>query len=194
MDLLAPLRGVFDLAEDTARTLIGQERVRLAVTGLSRAGKTVFLTSLIANLLAAGAGRRTLPALDPLLNGRLKRVAIRPAGTETTPRFDPDAHLAALAADPPRWPARTEDLSTLSLMIEVERRSPLGALLGTRSVTLELLDYPGEWLLDLPMLGQSYAEWSAATLARLRSTPAHQEAARPFLDFVEGLAGQAEAS
>ena len=28
-----------------------------------------------------------------------------------------------------------------------------------------MLDYPGEWLLDLPMLSQDYAGWSAATLA-----------------------------
>lgn len=194
MDPFSLLRGILDTAEDAARGLIGQERIRLAITGLSRAGKTVFLTSLIANLLAAGAGRRTLPALEPILGGRLKRVRVLPAGTETTPRFDPDGHLDALAADPPRWPARTDDLCTLSLMIEVERRSPIGALLGTRSVTLELLDYPGEWLLDLPMLRQSYAEWSAATLARLRTVPALRDSAQPFLDFVAGMSPDAEAS
>ena len=188
------IRGVLGTAEDTARSLIGQERIRLAVTGLSRAGKTVFLTSLIANLLAAGAGRRTLPALEAILGGRLRSVRVLPAGTETTPRFDPDGHLGALAADPPRWPARTDDLSTLSLAIEVERRSQLGALLGTRSVTLELLDYPGEWLLDLPMLRQGYAEWSEQTLARLRGSAARREAAMAFLDFVDGLSPDADAS
>lgn len=188
------LRGVLGQAEDAARALIGQERIRLAVTGLSRAGKTVFLTSLIANLLAAGAGRRTLPALEAILGGRLKRVRVLPAGTETTPRFDPDGHLAALADDPPRWPERTDDLSTLSLVIEVERASSLGALLGTRTVTLDLLDYPGEWLLDLPMLRQSYDEWSAATLKRLRANPALEAAARPFLDFIAGLSATAEAT
>jgi predicted YcjX-like family ATPase len=47
-------------AERLGRSLIGQDRIRLAVTGLTRAGKTVFLTSLLANLLAAGRGRRTL--------------------------------------------------------------------------------------------------------------------------------------
>ncbi len=42
----------------------GQERLRVAVTGLSRSGKTVFITSLLANLLAAGQGKRVLPALE----------------------------------------------------------------------------------------------------------------------------------
>ena len=113
-DPLGFLRDAWAGAEDAARSLAGQERVRLAVTGLSRAGKTVFLSSLIANLIAAGAGLRTLPALETASGGRLRRARVVPAGVESVPRFDPQAHLAALAADPPRWPERTEDLSTLA--------------------------------------------------------------------------------
>ena len=37
--------------------------VRLAVTGLSGAGKTVFITSLVHNLLAAGVDPRALPLM-----------------------------------------------------------------------------------------------------------------------------------
>ena len=65
-------------AEELGRALLGQERIRLAVTGLTRAGKTVFLTSLLANLLAAGGGRRTLPALDAAAGGRLRGVRVVP--------------------------------------------------------------------------------------------------------------------
>jgi predicted YcjX-like family ATPase len=186
LDPLGFLRDALAGAEDAALALLGQERVRLAVTGLSRSGKTVFLTSLVANLLAAGAGLRTLPALEAASGGRLRRARILPAGVEAVPRFDPQAHLAALAADPPRWPARTEDLSTLALTLELDRRSWLGGFLGARGVTLELLDYPGEWLLDLPMLRQSYAEWSAATLARLRRGSRAAAFGR-FLEFVDAL-------
>ena len=35
---------------------------------------------------------------------------------------------------------------------------------GIAELRLEILDYPGEWLLDLPLLRQSYREWSHATL------------------------------
>ncbi|MBV1798328.1 YcjX family protein [Siccirubricoccus sp. G192] len=185
-DPLGLLRDAAMGAEQLGRGLLGQERIRLAVTGLTRAGKTVFLTSLLANLLAAGQGRRTLPALEAAAGGRLRGVRLVPAGIESLPRFDVAAHLAALAADPPAWPGRTEDLSTLELTLEVERRSWLGGLLGSRSITLELLDYPGEWLLDLPMLSQDFAEWSAATLQRLRRGP-RAEAARDFLAFVDAL-------
>jgi len=192
MDPFGLLRDVLEGAEDAALSLLGRDHVRLAVTGLSRAGKTVFLTSLIANLLAAGAGRRTLPALEAATGGRLRRVRVVPAGTETTPRFDPAAHLAALAADPPHWPERTEDLSSLSLTLDVERGSFFGTLLGERHVTLDLLDYPGEWLLDLPMARQDYAAWSAETLARLRRG-ARAQAAADFLAFVDALPGAAAA-
>ncbi len=189
-DPLGLLRDAADTAERLGRALVGQDRIRLAVTGLSRAGKTVLLTSLIANLLAAGQGRRTLPALQQATAGRLQSVRLVPADVERMPRFDAEAHLAALAADPPHWPARTDDLSTLSLQLVLQRQGTLGQLLPPRTVTLELLDYPGEWLLDLPMLRQGYADWSVETLARLRR---HGALAREFLGFVDALPGNAPA-
>lgn len=192
MDPLSLLRGLLDTTEDAARALVGRERIRLAVTGLSRAGKTVFLTSLIANLIAAGRGARTLPALSDATGGRIRRVFVVPAGTETVPRFDPEAHLGALAADPPRWPERTEDFSTLSIAIDVERRTSLGGLLPERRLTLDLIDYPGEWLLDLPMLRQDYAAWSGETLARFRRG-VRATAAAEFLAFLDALPADAPA-
>jgi hypothetical protein len=193
---LSPFEDALAGVEDLGRALIGRERVRLAVTGLSRAGKTVFLTSLVANLLAAGQGARTLPALEAAAGGRLRGARIVPAETQSTPRFDASGHLQALAADPPRWPERTDDLSTLEIALDLDPRSMLGqarqALTGRRRVTLELLDYPGEWLLDLPMLHQSYADWSRATLARLRRGR-RAEATAPFLAFVDALPPRAPA-
>jgi predicted YcjX-like family ATPase len=189
-----PFRLLTDAASRTgeaALALVGQERVRLAVTGLSRAGKTVFLTSLVANLVAAGAGRRTLPALDAT-GGRLRRARVVPPGVEATPRFDAESHLAALATDPPTWPARTDDLATLSLELTLRRRGIYGQFLPDREVTLDLLDYPGEWLLDLPMFAQDFAEWSDQTLARL-TTGIRAAPAAEFLAFANGLPATAPA-
>jgi predicted YcjX-like family ATPase len=194
--LLTPFEDALAGAGDLGRALIGRDRVRLAVTGLSRAGKTVFLTSLVANLLAAGQGARTLPALEAAAGGRLRGARIVPAGTQATPRFDASGHLLALAADPPRWPERTDDLSTLEIALDLDPRSLLGQaramLAGPRRVTLELLDYPGEWLLDLPMLDQSFAAWSRETLARIRRGR-RAEAAAAFLAFVDALPAGAPA-
>jgi predicted YcjX-like family ATPase len=153
--------------------------VRLGVTGLAKAGKTALLTSIAANLLAAGAG---LPALAGRLGGRPLRVSLAPAGAAGLPRFDYAAHLAQLAADPPAWPARTDAVSVLALDLEIGRAG-YAAVLPPRHVRLEVLDYPGEWLLDLPLLAQDFAAWSEAALRRLEG---RAEAAR-FLAFRAGL-------
>ncbi len=139
--------------------------VRVGVTGLSRAGKTAFLTSTAANLLA-----RPQP-----------RFALAPLDAGEVPRFDHAAHLAALAADPPRWPARTNTVSMLALTASKEQ-----LLLPAKRIRLEFLDYPGEWLLDLPLLTLRYEDWSRAMLARLE-TAGFAPLTREFLGFVAGL-------
>jgi predicted YcjX-like family ATPase len=177
---------LLDLAD-----VFGPRTLRVGVTGLARAGKTAFLTSVAANLLAAGAGLPALPALADRLAGRAMRVAIAPAGAGPVPRFDYRSHLAALAADPPGWPARTGAVSLLSLDLEIARLG-LAAALPPRRLRLEFLDYPGEWLLDLPLLSQDFYQWSAATLRRLEA-PELSGVARDFLGFVRGLPARAPA-
>ncbi len=140
--------------------------VRIGVTGLSRAGKTAFLTSAAANLLA-------------------RRFALAPSGASEVPRFDQARHLARLAADPPAWPERTDAASLLAMTTSVKR-----GLLPARHVRIEFLDYPGEWLIDLPMLQQSFAAWSAATLKRL-AAPELADEAGAFLSFVNGIQARA---
>ena len=162
--------------------------MRIGVTGLARAGKTAFITSMAANLLAAGAGLPTLPALSAKLAGRRLGVRLAQSGAGVVPRFDEAAHLRALAADPPEWPARTGAVSLLALELTVPRAG-LASALPARKVRLELLDYPGEWLLDLPLLTTDYAAWSEATLLRLEG----HEAAQPFLHFAAGLPAAAAA-
>jgi predicted YcjX-like family ATPase len=159
--------------------------IRIGITGLARAGKTALLTSLSANLLALSAGRPTLPALSQLLRGRRPLVSIAPAEASEIPRFQVAAHTAALAADPPRWPARTMAVSLLALDIDIPRDGLL-AVLGPQRRRLEFLDYPGEWLLDLPLLAQDFAGWSDTTLRRLEA-PEISKLAQPFLAFVRGL-------
>ena len=169
---------------------LNEDRIRLAVTGLSRAGKTVFITSLVHNLLALGQRRDTLPLLTRRLTqdgqSRLRSVAILPAGAGVLPVFDHAAKLQGLAADAPAWPPRTEDLAQVSLELEVERASALGRRLGPRRIRLDILDYPGEWLLDLPMMDQGFPAWSAGTLALLR-TPPRDACAAAFLAYLDGL-------
>ena len=129
-----------------------------------------------------GAGLPTLPALAVRLGGRKLGVRLASVGAGAVPRFDEPAHLHSLAADPAAWPARTGATSLLALELTVPRAG-LAAAFPARTLRLELLDYPGEWLLDLPLLTTEFAAWSERTLARLECHPA----ARPFLQFSAGL-------
>jgi uncharacterized protein len=165
--------------------------IRIGITGLARAGKTALLTSLAANLLALSAGRPALPAVSDRLRGRRLRVSIAPAEASSIPRFEVASHIAALAADPPQWPTRTTTVSLLALDVDVPRAGLL-APLGLQRRRLEFLDYPGEWLLDLPLLSQDFAGWSEATLRRLE-TLKNAEMASAFLGFVRGLPTGVEA-
>lgn len=61
---------IADFASD-----IVEPTVRLGVTGLSRAGKTVFITSLVHNLTRGGR----LPLFSALAGGRISSAMLAPA-------------------------------------------------------------------------------------------------------------------
>ena len=141
--------------------------IRLGVTGLSRAGKTVFITSLVANLMNRGR----MVQLEAAASGAIQAAYLRPQPDDTVPRFDYEANMAALMADPPRWPQSTRSISELRLSLRIRRSGILGGLTGPRTVHLDIVDYPGEWLLDLALLDRSYEQWASDVLARLETRP-----------------------
>jgi len=153
--------------------------LRLGVTGLSRAGKTVFITALIRNLVSGGR----LPFFSPEAEGRIERAYLEPQPDDAVPRFEYEAHLETLGADPPRWPDSTRRLSQLRITIEYRSASIVRRALGTSLLNLDVVDYPGEWLIDLPLLEQSYETWSAGAVAQAREGPLEAHAA-PWLDFL----------
>jgi len=135
--------------------------VRLGVTGLSRAGKTVFITALIHGLTRGGR----FPIFEAFSSGRIARTQLAPQPDDAVPRFDYENHLHTLLEER-RWPNSTVDISELRLVIDYQRHN--GA---DRTLTLDIVDYPGEWLLDLPLLNKSFAQWSAESLALSREAP-----------------------
>ncbi len=146
--------------------------LRLGVTGLSRAGKTVFITSLVANL----ANRGRMPGLAAAADGAIRTAFLQPQPDDTIPRFDYETHLSALTGLTPHWPESTRSVSELRLSLRVQPIGLLAGLAGPRTVHLDIVDYPGEWLLDLSLLDKSYESWSAETLRRLEA----REIAAPF--------------
>ncbi|MEW6254532.1 MAG: YcjX family protein [Pseudomonadota bacterium] len=163
-------RAVADRVEDLARPTL-----RLGVTGLARSGKTVFTTALVQALRVGGR----LPVFEPYASGRIASATLQPQPDDAVPRFPVEDHLLALEAR--TWPASTARVSELRLAVRHATRRG-----GMRTLTLDLVDYPGEWLLDLPLLDMSYSDFCDQSLSLARA-PARREAAAEMLKGVETL-------
>ncbi|GGH26600.1 hypothetical protein GCM10007036_34510 [Alsobacter metallidurans] len=169
-------------AQSLADSLGGLARptLRLGVTGLSRSGKTVFITALVHALLR---GAR-LPVFRAYAQGRIRKVTLEHQPDDAVPRFAYEEHLAALSGPDRRWPESTSRIAELRVVIEYESATSWRS--GPRTLTLDIVDYPGEWLLDLSLLDKSYAEWAAEAVAACRS-PGRLEGSQPFLDALAAL-------
>ncbi|MBF0679276.1 MAG: YcjX family protein [Devosia sp.] len=150
--------------------------LRLGVTGLSRAGKTIFITALVHNLLTQGR----LPGFAPLAEGRFIGARLAEYPDATIPRFAYEQHLATLTGNPPTWPEGTKRISQLRLVLKFQSAKWWSGMRGPATLNLDIVDYPGEWLLDLPLLGLSFAEWSKDALTRA-NLPSHLAEASDFL-------------
>lgn len=160
--------------------------LRLGVTGLSRSGKTVFITALVHALLK----NARLPVFEAHARGRITRCYLEPQPDDDLPRFAYENHIAALAGNDRRWPEGTRRISQLRLTIEYEPQGLIARNLHGGKLHLDIIDYPGEWLLDLPLMSQTYAEWSAATVAASRKPPRtiHARAWHEHLSLLEATA------
>src|SRR5258708_24379181 len=119
--------------------------VRLGVTGLSRAGKTVFITALIHGLTKGGR----FPVFESYASGRIAQARLAPQPDDAVPRFAYENHVRTLIEER-RWPSSTVDISELRLVIDSHRQN--GA---DRTLTLDMVEYPAEWQLALPRLNKS---------------------------------------
>jgi len=164
---------------EASSDLLMQPTLRLGVTGLARSGKTVFTTALIHHLTETHA----LPAFAPAHEGRLRRARLVPQPDDDVPRFPFEEHFETLTGAR-RWPRSTDRISQFRLAIEYERANSWRS--GPGTLMLDVVDYPGEWLLDLALIEQSYTGWSRATIAGTRRA-GRAAIAAPWLDLLKGL-------
>ena len=160
-------------------TSVGLPTLRIGVSGLSRAGKTVFITALVNALV--GGGR--LPLFRAQANGRISRATIVAQPDDDVPRFQVEDHTRTLLRDR-AWPDSTRAIAQTRVLIEYESESAW--ISPKRKLALDIVDYPGEWLLDLPLLEKDFATFSreAAELAKL---PGREELAREWQEAAAAL-------
>jgi predicted YcjX-like family ATPase len=166
---------------DFAKGLVSPA-LRLGVTGLARSGKTVFITSLVHNLIHGGR----LPLFSAYAGRRIARAYLEPQPDYELPRFAYEDHLEALTSENRRWPEGTKRMSELRLTIEYLGEGFFSRDGVPRRLSIDIVDYPGEWLLDLPLLELSYSEWSSSTIAASRKSP-RLAFAKPFHEYLANI-------
>ncbi|WP_372762410.1 YcjX family protein [Pseudoalteromonas sp.] len=164
------------------------QQVKLAVTGLSGSGKTAFITALVKHLTTQ-ASDKNLPFFDVVREQRHIATKVVPQEALKVPTFDYARAVNALLPDDgmPCWPASTQRINTLRLAIKYQSNAGLrGHFSAQSTLYLDIIDYPGEWLLDLPMLEQNYTQWCELQYPLLTEYPRVNSSAE-FLAAVNQL-------
>lgn len=132
------------------------KHICIGVTGFSGSGKSTFITSLIHQLRYSNEA-----GLASFLAAREQRILeVNLLPSQSYDLFDYPAGIASLSSKPPQWPQPTQSLSSTTVQIVYKRNSVFNRVLGeTTTFNIEIRDYPGEWLLDLPLIGQNYLNW-----------------------------------
>lgn len=169
------------LVNQNARGL-ATRKMRLGVTGFARSGKTVFIGALTQALLAAtnqhGRKDGPLQQFDAYEQGILRSVKICEQAQPLLAQFPFRQVRDALLQQQNQWPQPTSGISSLTLEFDFDSQQATSRFLqenlgltelGFGKLQLEIVDFPGEWLVDLGMLGQSYQQWSDEVLVAAAS-------------------------
>jgi len=148
--------------------VLTDQEVRLGVTGLSRGGKSTFITSLVS--LVSHFGQESaapyLTRLQSYADGDLICGGVARQRDLSIGSFPYSEAMGSLLKDPPAWPAATSGVSEIRLEL---RRRTHGTFGGNkmRSLYLDIWDYPGEWLMDLMLLNLDYEAFSKSVKEHL---------------------------
>nr|WP_321443970.1 YcjX family protein [uncultured Cohaesibacter sp.] len=166
-----------DFASDMA-----EPSVRLGVTGLARAGKTIFISSALHNIIHGGR----LPRFEAHATGRIASAEIAPQPDKLVPRFRYEDHIADLT-DRRIWPVSTSRTSQVRLSLRYQSKETLKRTFRSDRLAIDIVDYPGEWLLDLTLMELSYREWSSRSFEQA-SKPLYSPHARDWFAHCDGIA------
>lgn len=171
---------IFDTLSDRAAGLISPS-IRLGVTGLSQAGKTVFITAFVRALLQ----NNRLPLFKVSHEQRLLSAELNQQPDDHLARFEYEKHLNAILNDR-IWPQSTRMLSELRVKVLFRPQSGLTKYFNRGNLTIDIIDYPGEWLLDLPLLQKTYREFSNDSLKQAEA-PHHRQHANRWLSAIRAV-------
>ncbi len=161
------------LADKSSESIdkLRDKRFCIGITGLSQSGKSTFITSLVNQLQQHKTA--SLPGFDPVLSNRLLNVRIHPLQDKDLPAFPYEESYKGMTGPDPVWPESTQNISgcllELRLSKTVSKYNPFSN--DQFSLFLEIRDYPGEWLLDLPLREMDYSRWCMQCNAQYTKQP-----------------------
>jgi len=162
---------VVDFVSDVASPI---KTTKIAITGLSRSGKTVFITSLIDQLLHQNKITSFTSKHRPF------KVTLEPPRANMQ-RFDYYTYTAHIKEDA-KWPKGTSSIT--STLLEFESKAQF-SLLRNSKFRVEIIDYPGEWILDIALLNKSYEQWSSEVIAWMENID--EGSVKEYLSKIEKL-------
>lgn len=125
--------------------------VNIAVVGLRRTGKTVFLTSLINHFKEAD------DSTGQFWDSKNIQFVAKDVPDEDLPLskvFPYNDILAGYQNEPPSWPNETTDVYHFTLVLEYK----IGGS-KPKKIKLNFIDYPGERIADYSMVNANYEQW-----------------------------------
>jgi len=176
---------VNERTEQLSTTLerLNDRRICLGITGLSQSGKSTFVTSLIDQLINYKTS--SLSGFAPVLEKRVIGVKLLPLSNKNINDFPYKESISGLKQQHPSWPSSTTDISGCVLELKLQKTmTPLNPFSKEHfSLFIELRDYPGEWLLDLPLRNMDYARWCGQCSAQFNREPRKQILGDLLLDL-----------
>ncbi len=113
---------------------------------------------------------------------QIQSTFLQPQPDDTVARFEYERNLDALLAAILSWSDGAKTISQLRWSVRLDPSGMRSALSLPRMLHLDIVDYLGEWLLDL-----SYEQWAAAALASAEK----RREARAFYALLSGVDGSA---
>lgn len=142
----------------------------LGITGLSQSGKSTFITSFINQLL--NFNKAQLSGFSPVAEERLLSVRLHPVRDKTLKAFAYEDNFRQLCEPNSAWPASSTGASGCLLELRLKSSKSFNPLKREFfSLFLEIRDYPGEWLLDLPLREMSFSRFSSQCAAQYTVEP-----------------------
>ncbi len=124
---------------------------------------------------------------------RLIGAKREPQTNMMVPRFAYDEAMSQIHATPPNGLVPTRDVSEIRLALKYKPNKTTKKLLSKTAVlNVDIIDYPGEWLLDLPLLDMDFASWSRTQFDALKGR--RLELANPWLEALDSVDLNAEVS